>query len=112
MQQVLNHHLKAFIENNLDEIMLDYSDESFILLPEGKITGLNAIRSFFETAFLLFPAGNTKLELTQTIIENNLVYITWKADSPVISVPLGCDTFNIQNGIIIWQTAALYIIPK
>lgn len=112
VQQVLQHHLQAFSENNLDEIMQDYSDESLILVPEGKIAGRDGIRSFFAGAFQLFPAGKTKLELTQTIIEKDIVYISWVAESPVVSVPIGSDTFIIQNGIIICQTAALYIIPK
>jgi hypothetical protein len=111
-QEVLMHHLNAFGENKIDEIMKDYSEESSLCLPDGKLAGLNSIRSFFIEVFKLFPAGKTQLDIKQMIIDNDKAYIAWSADSPVISVPMGTDSFEIENGIIIWHTAALHIISK
>jgi hypothetical protein len=111
-REVLMHHLTAFGENNIDEMMKDYSEESCLCLPDGKLTGLNSIRSFFIEVFKLFPAGKTQLDIKQMIIDNSRAYIAWSADSPVIAVPIGTDSFEIENGIIVWQTAAMHIISK
>lgn len=111
-QQVLQHHLTAFSENNIEEIIKDYTERSFLCTPDGKLGGLAQIRSFFIEVFKLFPAGQTKLDLKQLIIDDDMAYITWSSNSPVAEVPLGTDTFEIRDGRIIWQTLAAHIMPK
>ena len=51
-KEVLMRHLKAFGNNNLDEIMLDYTEQSTILFIKGAIKGLDNIRQFFEEMFV------------------------------------------------------------
>lgn len=111
-QQVLQHHLAAFSENNIEEIIKDYNEESFLCTPDGKLSGLAQIRAFFTEVFKLFPAGETKLAVSQLIINDYLAYIAWKSNSPAAEVPLGTDTFEIRNGKILWQTLAAHIILK
>lgn len=45
--EALIHHLTAFGNNDLDEILKDYTDESEVLTPADKLTGLVDIRQFF-----------------------------------------------------------------
>ncbi len=78
----------------------------------GKLTGLAAIRSFYFEVFKFFPAGKTNLEVKQKIIEKGKAYIAWTADSPVAEVPLGTDSFEINEGKIIWQSLAAHITFK
>jgi hypothetical protein len=52
---VLMHHLTAFGNNNLEEIMMDYTEESEVLTAEGAIKGLLAITDFFQPSLLPFP---------------------------------------------------------
>jgi hypothetical protein len=109
--EILNHHLSAFIETDVNEIMKDFTETSELLTPDGALTGLNAIRSFFEEIFIILPKGTT-LELKQQIIRDNIAYVVWSADSSFVSIPLGTDTFIIENNSIIYQIVAAHIIPK
>jgi len=111
-QLVLQHHLSAFSENDIDEIMKDYSEESCLCTPDGKLSGLSAIRSFFCSVINLFPAGQTRLDVKQMIVENDKAYLYWNSDSPVASIPMGTDSFEIKDGKIIWQTMAAQIVIK
>jgi|SRR6516225_464218 hypothetical protein len=111
-QAVLNHHLSAFVENNLDEIMKDFTEESEVWLAEGPLKGLAQITGFFTSIFPLFPSGQTQLNLTQMIVKDEMAYIAWNADSPQAHVPIGSDSFLVKNGKILFQTAVVQIVPK
>ena len=61
-QQILDHHLEAFGAGDLGRLMLDYTESSVLIGPEHTLTGLAAIRAFFEGVFQGFPgrkAANT-----------------------------------------------------
>ena len=51
-RQVLTHHLTAFGDNNIEEILKDYVEESEIFTPVGTLRGLAAIRSFSSNPLL------------------------------------------------------------
>lgn len=110
-QEILNHHLSAFMEADVDEILKDFTEESELLTPDGALKGLNAIRSFLEEVFKMVPKGST-LEPKQMIVRDNLAYIAWSGESPFVSIPLGTDSFIIENDKILYQTLAAHIIPK
>ena len=110
-EQILNHHLFAFIETDVNEIMKDFTEASELLTPDGALKGLDAIRSFFEETFKIVPKGST-LEIKQQIIRDNIAYIVWSGESSFVSIPLGADTFIIENDKIAFQVVAAQIIPK
>ena len=110
-QEVLNHHLSAFMEADVDEVLKDFTEQSELLTPDGALKGLNAIRSFLEEVFKMVPKGST-LETKQMIVRDNLAYITWSGESSFVSIPLGTDSFIIENDKIVYQTLAAHIIPK
>jgi ketosteroid isomerase-like protein len=111
-ESVMNHHLKAFAENDVSEIMEDYTEDAELWTPEGKVVGLAAITAFFTEAFKLVPSGQTQFNLSQSIITGDTVFIVWNADSPVASIPLGTDTFIFREGKIVLQTLAAIINLK
>ncbi len=110
-QQVLNHHLSAFMEADVQEILKDFTDESELLTPEGALKGLPAIQSFFEEAFKVIPKGSS-LDLKQMAIRDDVAFIAWRCESPFVNVPLGTDTFIIREDKIVCQTLSAYMIPK
>lgn len=110
-KEVLDHHLSAFMEADVDEVLKGFSEESEILTPQGPVKGLSAIRSFLEEIFKIVPKGST-LELKQEIIRDNMAYIVWSGESVFVSIPLGTDTFMIEGDKILYQTLAAQIIPK
>ena len=40
-QEVINHHLSAFLDADLNEIMKDFTEDSELLTPDGALKGLN-----------------------------------------------------------------------
>ncbi len=45
--EVVRHHNEALNAGNLEETLLDYGENSFIMTPGGPVEGLAAIREFF-----------------------------------------------------------------
>ena len=111
-QTTLIHHLEAFAKNDIDAIMDDFTEESEVWTREGAIKGMDAIRAFFSYAFTLFPSNSTRLDLKQMIVDKNKAYIVWSAETAMITVPIGTDSFEIEDGKILWQSAAFQIIQK
>ena len=111
-EEVVDHHFKAFLKNDVGEIMKDYVEESEIWTSEGRIQGLDAIASFFAYAFTVLPSPGTQFGIKQKLVKNNWVYLAWNADSPVISIPTGADTFVVEDGKIMLQTVAMHLMSK
>ena len=110
-EEILNHHVSAFVETDVDEIMNDYTERSELLTPQGPVSGLKAIRSWFEEIFNAFPKGS-RFDLKQTITRDNVEYIVWSGESPFVSVPFGVDTFIMENDKIMFQALGAQIVPK
>ena len=104
---VLTHHLIAFGNNDLDDILLDYTEESEILTIDGVIKGLGGIRSFFEGMFVEIPTG-CEFEMKRKTMTGNVAHIVWSSKSDVADIPLGSDTFVFENGKIKTHTVVVY----
>jgi ketosteroid isomerase-like protein len=109
--EVLNHHLSAFGNNNIEEIMKDYTELSEVLTPEGTLKGLAAIRKFFATYFMTIPTGSS-FELKQRTVTGNTAYIVWACESIVANIPLGTDSFFLEGDKLRLHTVAAYILYK
>ena len=110
-EEILNHHVSAFVETDLDEIMKDYTERSELLTPQGSVSGLDAIRSWFGEIFKIAPKGST-LDVKQTLIRDNVAYIVWAGESSFVSIPFGVDTFIMENDKILYQCLGAQIVPK
>lgn len=109
--QVLTHHLTAFGNNDLDGIMEDYTEESVVFTPAGQLTGLAAIRKFFEEFFIAIPTGSA-FEMKQLGVKNNVAYIVWESESSLAKIPVGTDTFFLEGDKIKYHTVADYRLKK
>ena len=112
IEATLNHYLQAFANNDMSELMKDYTEDSEVWTPNGTFTGLEAISSFFQYVFALMPKEGTQLEVKYRMIKDEKAYIVWTADSPAIQVPMGTDSFEIRDDKIIWQSTAAHITHK
>jgi ketosteroid isomerase-like protein len=110
-QEVLDHHIAAFKDADVRELLKDYTEESELLTHDGAIKGLTAIQSFFEEVFKIIPKG-ANFQLKQMINRDDVIYIAWNCDSPFVNIPMGTDTFLIENEKIKYQTLAAHIVPK
>jgi ketosteroid isomerase-like protein len=111
--QVLNHHLQALGNGNLDEILDDYLEDSVLITPDRTIKGLSGIRSAFE-GFLsgLFKPGTYELAFDARHVHGDVAYIAWHAKCASADIALGTDTFIVKGGKIMVQTFAAKVDPR
>lgn len=102
-KEVLNRHLNAFGNNDLDEIMKDYTDQSVLMSANGPIVGLLQIRSFFATMFQLIPTG-CSFAIKQLTVVETIAHIIWQSSSDAAEIPFGTDTFVMVDGKIKFHT--------
>lgn len=105
-KEVFEHHFKAFSENDLEETMADYTEESIVITPAGTYSGLKEIRKNLEDALKMFPEETTTSKVVKTVIKKDVAYIIWSAKTPQFELIFATDSFIIQNGKIIRQTFA------
>ena len=110
-EKVLKHHLDAFAAGDLDAILSDYTEESFLITPDGTVKGLEAIRGLFTGLLEGFPPGSM-FTMKKQVIEGEYAFIFWSGESVAMSIPFGTDTFRIVDGKIVVQTFAGQIISK
>lgn len=110
-EQILMHHLIAFGDNNLDEILKDYTEQSVIMTPEGVVKGLAEIRKFFKDFFEVIPTGSS-FTMKQKNVEGNIAYIAWASESSSNKIPMGTDTFVFEGDKIQYHTVADYRVKK
>ncbi|MEN9703636.1 MAG: hypothetical protein RLZZ209_1064 [Bacteroidota bacterium] len=103
---VFQHHSKALGENNIDDIMADYTEESIVITPEGTYSGLAEIRKAFVEIVKSFPTKGSTFNVIKTAVKNDVFYVAWSAKTPVVEYTFATDTFIIQGGKILRQTFA------
>ena len=109
-ETVVRNHLQAFLEKKgIVAILSDY-DEHARFFSEAKIyQGKQEIQSFFVDFIGSLPAEAYDIfSLRELRVDGNIAYITWSIGG---DVPLGTDTFVVDNGKIVSQTFAMYAVP-
>ena len=110
-EEILQNHLNSFLENDLEALMSDFTDESVLITQDTSYKGLKAIKDFYAGLIPLFPKQKSSVELEKTVINDNLVFIVWHGRSPSLEVSFATDTFIIENGKILRQTFAGQLKP-
>lgn len=106
-ETVVRNHLQAFLEQQgIDAIVRDY-DESARFYSEAKVyQGKQEIGAFFADFLAALPEGGVdRFTLRSMWVRGNVAYITWSVGA---DIPLGTDTFVVDNGKISSQTYAMY----
>jgi ketosteroid isomerase-like protein len=111
-ESVFDHHLEAFANQNLDEIMVDYDDDSTVVTNLGVFRGLDEIEGLFSNLFEEFSQDGTTLEVDDTIVEDEFGYLLWHAETPDNVYEFCTDTFYVPAETIEFQTYAGKIEPK
>ncbi|MBS1653684.1 MAG: nuclear transport factor 2 family protein [Bacteroidetes bacterium] len=105
-ENVLAHHLHSFGHNDLDALMSAYTEESALITHVATYSGLREIKGFYEQFMKHFKKEGSNFWLDKLVISDELVFITWHAETPSLEVPLATDTFIIKEGKIFQQTFA------
>lgn len=109
---IINHHIEAFSNGDLDELMMDYTDSSVLITPQRTLRNFNEICALFNKFITdVIPPG-CEFELSKKIINGDIAYLIWNAESENYRIPFGTDTFIIKNGKIDTQTVAMVLEQK
>ncbi|HEX2971558.1 MAG TPA: nuclear transport factor 2 family protein, partial [Tepidisphaeraceae bacterium] len=101
---VLESHLQAFDSGNVDTVLADYAADAVLLMPEGTFRGHKQIRPVLQR--LVDDVFSTCFDFTtiRQVVEGDVAYIVWSAESQKFSVPLATDTYLVRSGKIVAQT--------
>lgn len=105
-RNLLTHHLSSFQDNDLAAVMSDYTSESILITKDATYRGTEQIRTFFSSLIPHFPRHRSTFELDKMVVNDEVVFIVWHANTPTIDVPFATDTFVIKAGKISRQTFA------
>ena len=111
-EAVIDHHLQAFGDGDIDELMLDYTDSSILITPERTLNNLNEICALFNKFITDVVPPGCDFELSKKIINGDIAYLIWSAESDNFRIPFGTDTFIIKDGKIATQTVAMVLELK
>jgi len=103
---IIMHHLGSFQDNDLEAVVSDYTNESILVTQDATYKGPEEIKGFFATLMNHFPKQKSHFELDKVVVNNDLVYIVWHANTPSLEVSFGTDTFIVRAGKIYQQTFA------
>src|ERR1700753_1811985 len=109
-QEIFAHHGKALAAADLDEIVVDYADDSVLITPLGVSRGKDGIRKVF--AKLLEDLPDAAWDLKTQIFDGDVLFLEWAADSAVNRVDDGVDTFLSRDGMIRAQPLRYTPHPK
>ena len=108
-QQVFEHHVQALGAEDVDGILLDYTDTARVITPSGIAQGKEAIRQVFNDLIATVPKAKWSVETT---FSGNILFLEWTASSAPASIADGVDTFIFKDGMIEVQTIRFTAVPK
>jgi ketosteroid isomerase-like protein len=106
-ETVVRHHLEALLQQKgVAAIVSDYDEEARFIVEDTIYRGKHRIHGFFENFIASLPADAIdRFTLRSLRVDRDLAYITWSVGG---DIPLGTDTFVVDNGKIASQTFAMY----
>lgn len=110
-QSVLDHHLDAFARQDLAAVMEDYTEDSVMVSQLGTFRGLSEIEGLYDGLFAEFSQPGSTFTMDEKIVEGDVAYIVWHAETPDNEYEFGTDTFYISADKIAFQTFAGKITP-
>ena len=111
-EDVLDHHLEAFENQDLEAVMEDYTDDSTIVTNMGTFRGLEEIEGLFTELFEEFDDPEASIAMEEQLVEGEFGYIVWTGETPANDYEFATDTFHIPEDAIAFQTFAGKIEPK
>jgi ketosteroid isomerase-like protein len=111
-QQIVDHHLGAFFERDLDGILSDYAPDAVLFTANGPLRGVTQIRPLFEAMVAEFEKPGASFHLETQSIDGDSAFIVWNARTADNVYELGTDTFLVRDGKIAVQSFAGRIVPR
>lgn len=109
-EQVLREHLKLSRSQCEEDFLRCYREDSFLVMPDGVRRGLEGIRTCY--AKLNEDLPNARYTYEVIIVEQDVGFLVWSADSDTNTVSDGADSYVIGDGYIRAQTIHYTLTPK
>lgn len=109
---VSKRHLEARSRGDLDAMLADYNEDSFVLTVEGPIKGKAALKEFFSKWSAEFSEDGAVFKRGDVRVSDEVAYATWTAQTAANRYHMATDTFVVRNGKIVAQSLAGHIVPK
>ncbi len=103
-KDVIDHHLSAFAERNLNGVLSDYAPDAVFFTQNGTLKGVEAIRPLFQALMAEFGKPGASFSLKEQWVDGDHAYILWTAETADNVYELGTDTFVVRNGKIVAQS--------
>jgi ketosteroid isomerase-like protein len=111
-ESILDHHLEAFGARDVDAILEDYTEGSTIIIPKSIIKGLDNIRELYVNLTQNILPQGSDFELVEKVVDGDIAYLIWNAESDGYKIPFASDTFLFEGGKIKVQTVAFVMEEK
>lgn len=108
-QEIFDHHLQALLAGDVDELLIDYTDESELITSAGVAQGSGAIRAAFSQ--LSGALADANFEIKSQTYSGNVLLLEWTLDAVGFGVD-GVDTFLFDDDSIRVQTISQQMHPK
>jgi uncharacterized protein (TIGR02246 family) len=104
--QVLNAHIAAFQSGNSELLACDYANDAVFVLPGTIARGRASIQAAF-AAFFALAGGNIQVTTNSATLADDIALLEYAVTSSHITVSDGVDSFVVDDGLIVAQTAHL-----
>lgn len=108
-QQIFDHHLRALLARDVEELLVDYTDDSALITPAGVAQGLGGIRAAFSQ--LSATLADAVFDIKSQTYHGDMLLLEWTLDSGSRGVD-GVDTFVFDDDSIRVQTISQSVRPK
>jgi len=105
-REVFDSHISHQLDRNLDAILTYYAPDAIVVGPDGIGSGHDHIRASYERVLPLIGS----LDLTSVQVQDEVVYVTFRAQSDGRDDLVGTDIFVIRDGLI--QIHTFYAITE
>ncbi|CAJ1505357.1 nuclear transport factor 2 family protein [[Mycobacterium] kokjensenii] len=100
-QEIFDHHLAALLAQDVEELLVDYDDESALITAAGVAQGLGGIRAAFGQ--LASALSGAEFTVKSQTYHGDALLLEWTLDAPAFAVD-GVDTFLFGDDTIRVQT--------
>jgi hypothetical protein len=111
-KDIIDHHLKAFADRDLNGILSDYAPSAVFFTQQGLLRGPDAFRPLFQGLITEFSKPGATFNMKQQIFDGVHAYIFWTAETADNFYELGTDTFVVRDGKIVAQSFTGKITAK
>ena len=109
---ILDHHLKAIQQGDVNAVLSDYARDAVLFRSDGIFKGVDAIRPVFEKFIADFQTPGATTETKRRLVAGDYAYMLWTGETADNVYELAADTFTLKESKIVAQSFTAKVTPK